>query len=212
MLRISRKLFHASTCRGLCVLLCAFASGSPAADVPEAPFGLRWGTQPEVLRKQVPELERDQRRGDLRSYMALTLPENLAGAARYHLLFDRQEGLVKVQYLSELITGDDTGMKGRDHYRALKLALGEKYGMPEVEEMYGLVDAEQRPTFYACLKMPTCGWWHSTYRHDGMKIRLRLHGAADDAGFVSLEYESPRFGTALGRYERAREEAHEAAL
>ncbi len=182
------------------------------ADAPEAPFGLRWGMQVDALRKQVPELEADQRRGDLRSYMALSLPDDLEGVARYHLLFDRQAGLVKVQYLGTLIKRDATGMVGRERYRSLKLALGEKYGTPEVEEMYGLRDATGPLSFYACLKAVPCGWWHSTYRHQGMKIRLQLHGVDDGTGFISLEYESPDFGTALGRYERAREQAADAAL
>lgn len=197
--------------RSLAVTCCSVVWPAFAA-APEAPFGLRWGMPVEALRAQAPELEADQRRGDLRSYMALSLPENLANAARYHLLFDRTDGLVKVQYLGQLIEDDATGMIGRERYRALKLALGEKYGTPEVEEMYGLSDTEEPPSFYVCLKTPPCGWWHSTYRFEGMKIRLQLHGAGEGTGFISLEYESPAFGTALGRYERAREEAHDAAL
>ncbi len=184
----------------------------PAHAAPEAPFGLAWGAQPEVLRGSTPGLEFDQQRINLRSYSSNSVPVGLPHAAEYHLLFDELAGLVKVQYLSVLIEGDADGMLGRERYRELKLSLSNKYGMPEVDEMIGLSASPEQPSFYVCLREKNCGWWHTTFRAEGMTIRLQLHGVRNGAGFISLAYESPEFATALGRYELMRERTHDEAL
>lgn len=191
------------------VSLAAVAQESAA---PAAPFGLTWGMQPDALRAHAPDMELDQERGSLRSYIATRVPEGLSNAARYHLLFDELAGLVKVQYLSRLIEADPGGRLGRERYSVLREALREKYGEAEVEEMHGLAPGAEQPPFYACLRTPSCGWWHATYRHGGMKIRLQLHGVRAGIGFISLAYESPGFDAALGRYERDQRLTHENAL
>lgn len=180
------------------------------AEAPPAPFGLRWGAQPVELATL--DLEPEQRRINLRSFRTTRVPVGLPDAARYQLLFDERHGLVKVQYLGALIRDDPDGRQGRARYRALKLSLSEKYGMPEVDEIFGLTTRAGPQSFYPCLREPGCGWWHATYRHAGMNIRLQLHGAGVAEGFVSLVYESPEFAAALGRYELQRKEHIEEAL
>lgn len=177
------------------------ATASAAAEPPPAPFGLTWGVSAQALRDDGVKLKDGERKGNLHSMTARKLPLDLEHAELYSLLFDDKAGLVKVQYVSSLIEGDPNGMHGRERYRTLKLALSDKYGLPEVHEIFGLAEYTGPDQFYQCLHHDKCGWWHSTYRPGDLAVRLELHGTEKGAGFVTLQYESAEFRTALGRYE-----------
>ena len=83
---------------------------------------------------------------------------------------------------------------------------------PEVNELSNLDDTDGELPFYACLRHPGCGWWHSVYRSDGLTVRLQLHGVREATGFLTMEYESPEFAPALGRYELQSRKLEESAL
>ncbi len=179
----------------------ALAAITAFAEPAPAPFGLTWGISAQALSEGGITLKAGERKGNLLSMTTRELPLDLEHAELYFLLFDDEAGLVKVQYVSSLIHGDPNGMHGRERYRELKLALSEKYGLPEVHEIFGLAEFTGPDQFYQCLNDEKCGWWHSTYRHGDLAVRLELNGTAEGTGFVTLQYESAEFRTALGRYE-----------
>ena len=178
-----------------------------------APFGLEWGMSKEKLAEMGVKLTPYHPIDG--AYNATILPKNLSDAARYGLIFKQGFGLVKIAVHTNEVTSDLYGSKGKERYSQLKTAIINKYGAPKSEgEHTGNSHIyEDSHQFYQCLMHDGCGDWASHWGNetDGI-ILLRIYGVAPGIGYVSLDYRSAAFYTAVKQESEEQSRSDEDAL
>ena len=159
-----------------------------------APFGLKWGVSVNDLRNQGIELQKGRAEGRLETFFAKSLPKNLSIAESYGLAFDQEFGLQKISMVSEDITDDAFGSKGKEMYDDIKSKLKNKYGEPtENWEYVGLVLYDESDEFYQCLSYDGCGSWASLFEDKEQVVLVEIEGIRRGHGFIKLSYEGPKW-------------------
>jgi len=168
----------------------------------EGPFGLHWGSKAEDLVSSGINLINETVQGRYKLYETGNLPKNLSIAEKYILIFDEKYGLQKVMMLSEDITGDIYGTKGKSIYSDLKSKLTAKYGPPTQSfERVGFSLYDEPDEFYQCLKYEGCGFWSSLFSSDSINIGLDLKGISRGVGYIKITYEGPLWSKSINEKE-----------
>ena len=161
----------------------------------DAPFGLKWGVSVDDLRNQGIELQKGPAKGRVEIFTAKSLPKNLSMAESYGLVFDQEFGLQKIGMLSEDITDDAFGSKGKEMYDDIKSKLKNKYGEPtKNSEIVGLRRYDESDEFYQCLSYDGCGMWYSFFEDKGQMIFVEIQGMRRGHGLIRLSYDGPKWG------------------
>lgn len=174
---------------GLLVALPALAA--------EPVFGLAWQATPAQLQAQGVQMKLRKTDGRLSMYKATSLPKNVSDAEWYLLIFDKDQGLVKVIMATRSFTGDADGARGKQRFDQLDSLLHQR-GYTAIKGQQAEQVGSASDAFYACLARPGCGTWKAAYRKDHVLVAMQLRGMPTGTGFITMSFqEEPQFTQAL---------------
>jgi len=157
----------------------------------EAPFGLTWGATKSSLESKGVTFNKCTPNGILAICETRKTIKPISFGETYVLLFHPKLGLRKVMMLSNDISDDITGRKGKELYSKIQSALSKKYGAPNNYEYTGRKVYKEFDEFYQCLKYSGCGQWLSLWdSKEGGAVVLEVKGSSRGKGFLKLTYES----------------------
>lgn len=163
----------------------------------ESVFGLQWQVTPAQLQAQGVQLQLRKTDGRLSMYKATSLPKNVSDAEWYLLIFDKDQGLVKVILATRSFTGDTDGARGKQRFEQLDTLLHER-GYTSINGQQAERVDSASDGFYACLARPGCGTWKAAYRKDHVLVAMQLRGMPGGTGFITMSFqEEPQFTQAL---------------
>ncbi len=177
----------------------------PTIEAPKgpAPFGLDWGMQISALTARDIPVQSQTKSGNLTVVTVTETPQTLEDTYLVSLLFDAQQGLVKVRWIGNDVEGDATGKLGRRKYAEVRKFVVETYGEPADEALViGTRLFDQDDEFYQCLRYEGCGIWSAIWEQDPSGgILLSIEGVGPGNGFVQVDFESDGWQTAIERYQ-----------
>ena len=186
----------------------AFGQESPTEV--QAPFGLKWGAK----QKSFSKLYDCKPDGQFTYCRTKSVPKGLSNAEVYALNFHAKEGLQKVSYFSEVITGDTYGTEGKERVEHLRAALSRKYPKAKTQNLSLMhMRLYKDPhEFYECLRHPGCGLYAVTVEPGKGDIGILIKGVSRGKGFIVLSYESPKWLGLLDSKKKAEKAQDEDAL
>jgi len=111
------------------------------------------------------------------------------------------DGLQKVVWISEEITGDAYGIEGKQKFAYYEDIMTEKYGLPSKEislKLTGLSLYKDSDQFYQCLAYEGCGNWSAGWDGSFGIVILRLASTGSrGTGWIQITYEGPKWGAAV---------------
>ena len=168
----------------------AFGQESPTEV--QAPFGLEWGAKKESfsgLRNCKPD-------GQFVLCQTKLVPKGLSDADFYSLDFHADEGLQRVIYFSEHITGDPFGTQGKERLERLRSVLLRKYpaAVKSDFDIMHLDFYKDPDEFYQCLRRDGCGsYGMGLLPGEKGAILLSIEGLSRGVGYITLEYISSKW-------------------
>jgi len=161
-------------------------------------FGLDWQATPTQLRAKGIQLKLRKTDGRLSMYKADSLPRNVSDAEWYLLIFDKDEGLVKVNMATRNFTNDADGAHGKQRFDQLDTLLHQRgYTSIKGQQVEQVGQAASQGS-HACLAQPGCGTWKAAYRKNHVLVSMQLRGMPQGAGFIVMNFqEQPQFSQAL---------------
>ncbi|GAD29940.1 hypothetical protein PLEI_1594 [Photobacterium leiognathi lrivu.4.1] len=166
-------------------------STSSIASGIKAPFGLAWGMSKSDLTSAGVELSECSTDKGVERCQTLKPVKGVSFGQLYALFIDQEKGLHKVIMISQDITSDISGSKGKALYSKVKSSLDKKYGESKSYEYFGNKLYDEYDEFYQCLKYDGCGSWVSFWSpKDGGNAIAELKGLSRGHGFLRLAYES----------------------
>lgn len=178
-----------------------------------AAFGLSWRISLARLRSQRVKLGPTRKVGDLIECVVESAPELPENTGELTISLHPRHGLQQIVWKSKPITGDAFGFLGREQFLNLQDLLEEKYGPASASEKF--LDPKQfkaRDQFYACLERAGCGSWNTSWKLNGMFVRLALLPVMADTGILCLTYQGPEWNAILMERERQQRQKLEKAL
>ena len=184
----------------------AETTATKSAEIPSAPFGTEWGLLPEQLASLGSDCSLlDASRRTISTYSCSSMPKPFSDADYYLVIFDANNGLQKISAVTNEITGDLLGTRGKEKFNRLSDILESKYGRPSEQssiQKSGLNLYNGRDEFYQCLAYDGCGLWVATFQAShGGSITLELKGSGRGIGHIVLTYEGPDWIRTLERLE-----------
>lgn len=190
------------------------AGKSPAGlELRPAAFGLSWRASLATLRAHKITLGPTRRVGELVECLVKSAPELPENTESLVISLHPRYGLQQIVWRSKPITGDPFGFLGREQFLNFQDLLEGKYGPASASEKF--LDPKQfkaRDQFYPCLEQAACGSWNSSWKLNGMFMRLALQPAGADQGILSLTYQGPEWNAILVEREREQRQKLEKAL
>ena len=176
----------------------------------QAPFGLEWG----VLQSELSGLTNCSSKQSVAFCDIDSVPKPLSDAHRHLLAFDDKEGLVKVAYFGKPITDDPFGTKGVKRFNELKVALLGKYPKAEKHDLIQmhLKLYQDSDEFYECLRYSGCGFYALGISPEKGSIILEISGLSRGQGYISLTYESPKWGDVIKKAKSSKQASDKDAL
>ena len=167
----------------------AFAQESPSEV--QAPFGLKWGAS----QSEFSDLTDCESKQSITFCKVNSVPKPLSDAESHRLAFDDKEGLVKIGYFGNQITGDPFGTEGVKRFNELKSALSSKYPKAEKQSFISMHKNLYRDSdeFYECLRYSGCGLYAWGVSPGKGTIGLQIKGLSRGRGYIGLTYESPKW-------------------
>jgi hypothetical protein len=196
-----------------CTLLFALCDYSIAQ---EAAFGLSWNKTAEEVRQLGVEIKEKSRDGRFIVYTASKIPKSLSIAESYTLIIHAEYGLQKIIVIGKSITNDPYGNEGKEKYSEYKRALVARYGQPTEKysaETIGNRLYKERDEFYQCLRHSGCGLWSALWTLDGGgTVALNIKGLSAGQGFLTFNYEGPKWADAVDGHKVNRNSEDQKAL
>lgn len=178
-----------------------------------AAFGLSWRANLANLRAHKVKLGPVRRVGELLECLVKSAPELPENTESLVISLHPRYGLQQIVWQGKPITGDPFGFLGREQFLNFQDLLEGKYGPASASEKF--LDPKQfkaRDQFYPCLEQATCGSWNSSWKLNGMFMRLALQPAGPDQGVLTLTYQGPEWNTILVERDRQQRKKLEKAL
>ncbi|GEM_PF-3268689 len=178
-----------------------------------AAFGLAWRASLASLRAHKVKLGPARRVGDLVECQVKSAPDLPENTESLVISLHPRHGLQQIVWRSQPITGDPFGFLGREQFLNFQDLLEGKYGPASASEKF--LDPKQfkaRDQFYPCLEHGSCGSWNSSWKLNGMFMRLALQPAGADQGVLTLIYQGPEWNAILVERESQQRKKLEKAL
>lgn len=191
------------------LLLVSAGSALAQTEVPDAPFGLKWGVSQEQIKSMGIVLSNESDGNFGHQAEAKKLPKVVGDADHVVLYFGNDDKLFRVVAISNEFNNDKTGIKATSRYDELKSALTERYGKGKSTEYSGGGDyMRQRDNFAYSLK--TGDRYHfSTWNAEGVNIELSVRAQDMTTTYWVLIYTENELGKA---YEASKKRKEKEAL
>lgn len=166
--------------------------------IPNAPFGLKWGINSDILLKSRVKLDLKEKIKNVSIYNASSLPKQMTDTDNMVLFFDSHYGLSKILWIGSNIPNDAYGTSGKDKYIRMMMSLTDKYGEPtERIEYIGENLYKNSDEFYECLNYSGCGAFISLWKTKDVNISFELKALNRSAGYLVITYEHDNWSKAL---------------
>jgi len=172
---------------------------SAQATLPDS-LGLQWGLGLSEFRQMDFDIEEEWPIWNRATAILLgERSKKLANAGSLILVFDKEFGLVKTHWASNLIERDEAGTKGMNSFEQLKKSLSQQYGHPDTTHEELSVKLQGfHGSFYQCLQEETCGTWQSIWKTtEGCVLILELVGLNPGVGFIQMTHQGPHLNDSL---------------
>jgi len=191
----------------------AISSIAFAADGDDAMLGFKWGMSVQDVKAAGSRLEKKDTNRSLEIYEVSSVPKPLSDFEIYMLIFADGK-LVKISAVGNDISGDPTGIKGKEQFKVLENTMKEKYGDPKHSyKRIGSKLYKEYDEFYQCLAYDGCGTWASIFETKDKSVVLEMNGVRRGTGYLRIVAESkPQWSNAIEKHKTKKASSDKDAL
>lgn len=182
---------------------------SQSADMTSA-FGIAFGQTVIKVRELGAVIDKDNQLSNEYTewYKVKRFPKHPADTA-FGLIGFTTAGLQKIVWVSEDITSDADGSKGRDKFSYYEEIINKKYNLLQPSKKYQISGAKlykESDEFYQCLKYGGCGMWASVWTGAWGSTILEIQTSGKRGeGWLRLSYEGPKWADAVEATKKGQE-------